>query len=422
MNTIVTLAFKDLRLLSRNYPALFWIAVFPLLTGLFFGAIFSGMGRPGSGSLPVAVVDEDDSDASRALIGRLEAMPALQVRRLPLAEAQAEVRSGKRVAYIVVPHGFRTATLFSGGQSPSLQIGVDPTRQAEAGYLQGMLMEAVYEGLQQQMANPEQMKKQLKESAESLKQADGLEPKQRESLEQFLGTLGKAMDGIDPNLYRAGQAARPVRIEEVPVALDEKRPPSAFAITFPQAILWGILGCVTSFAISIVSERVEGTFLRLQVAPVSWGQVLAGKGLACFLTCVAVAVVLLALGRLVLGVRVEDPAALALAVGCTALCFVGIMMLLSTLGRTQQAVAGAGWGVLMPLAMIGGGMIPLFVMPGWMKTASTVSPVRWGIMAMEGAIWRGSDWAETLQRCGVLVTVGAVCFALGVMLLSRQRA
>ena len=46
---------------------------------------------------------------------------------------------------------------------------------------------------------------------------------------------------------------------------------SKWDISFPQAMIWGILACAAGFAISIVRERKQGTFLRLQVAPVSRG-------------------------------------------------------------------------------------------------------------------------------------------------------
>jgi len=76
----------------------------------------------------------------------------------------------------------------------------------------------------------------------------------------------------------------------------------------------------------------------------------------------------------------------------------------------------------MPLAMLGGGMIPLFVMPAWLQTASNFSPVKWGIYALEGAIWRGLGPGELLTAWGILLAVGVVGFALGVKSLSRQDA
>jgi ABC-2 type transport system permease protein len=180
------------------------------------------------------------------------------------------------------------------------------------------------------------------------------------------------------------------------------------------------MGCVSAFSISIVTERVAGTFLRLRVAPLSLGQLLAGKGLACFLASSGVAFFLLTLGHFLFRVRLEDPVGLLLAIVSTACCFVGIMMLLSTLGKTEQGVAGAGWGILMPLAMLGGGMVPLIAMPAWMQTASNFSPIKWGILALEGAIWRDFSLAEMLFPCGILLGVGAACFALGVWNLARR--
>ena len=61
-------------------------------------------------------------------------------------------------------------------------------------------------------------------------------------------------------------------------------------------------------------------------------------------------------------------------------------------------------------------MIPLFVMPSWMQAVSNLSPVKWGILALEGATWRGFSAAEMAVPLGVLVLVGLAGFAPGVRL------
>ena len=125
------------------------------------------------------------------------------------------------------------------------------------------------------------------------------------------------------------------------------------------------------------------------------------------------------MGHLLFGVRLTNPLGLVLAILSISVCFVGMMMLLATLGKTEQGVAGAGWGILMPLAMLGGAMIPLIVMPPWMQTASNFSPIKWGIIGLEGAIWRGFDLADMLRPCAILVATGATCFVLGIKNLAR---
>jgi ABC-2 type transport system permease protein len=66
------------------------------------------------------------------------------------------------------------------------------------------------------------------------------------------------------------------------------------------------------------------------------------------------------------------------------------------------------------MAMIGGGMVPLFLMPPWLQTVSHLSPVKWAILTMEGAIWWGFSLTEMAVPCGILLAVGGGCFAIGV--------
>jgi ABC-2 type transport system permease protein len=196
---------------------------------------------------------------------------------------------------------------------------------------------------------------------------------------------------------------------------------SKWDISFPQAMLWGVLACAAGFAITLVRERKQGTFFRLQVAPVTRSQVLAGKAMACFVTVLCVIAVMVTLG-VWLGMRPRNPLLLALASVSVAICFVGIMNLMSVIGKTEEAVSGAAWGANMIMAMFGGAMVPLLFMPQFMKTLSDFSPVKWSIMALEGSIWRGFTPGEMFLPCGILIAVGVVCWTIGAIVLSRRTA
>jgi ABC-2 type transport system permease protein len=89
------------------------------------------------------------------------------------------------------------------------------------------------------------------------------------------------------------------------------------------------------------------------------------------------------------------------------------MMLVASLGRTEEAASGAGWALMMPMSMLGGGMIPLAMMPQWIQPFTYASPVRWAIISYEGAIWRGFSLAEMVLPCAILIGIGAVAFAIG---------
>jgi ABC-2 type transport system permease protein len=367
--------------------------------------------------LSLAVVDEDGSEASRAFLGRLRKSEALSVETLERAQAHDSVRLGKRSAYLVIPKGFGDSMPMFGGSSATLELGIDPSRKAEGGYLQGLLIQASFEGLRDQFMDPAKLRPQV---ADSLAEIDSgrakLPDAQRKVLVSFLQGLDGFLEEVDPQAYREkGPQLEPLKIQMIPMTENRMAPRSAYEISFPQAILWALIACSTSFALALVRERVGGTFLRLRAAPLSRSQILQGKGLACFLAAITGILFLLILGRLACGVRLDYPALLALAIPCSAACFVGIMVFVSVLGKTDQAVSGAGWGILMIFSMLGGGMVPLFVMPAWMQTLSDISPVKWSILALEGAIWRGFSLSEMLLPCGVLLAFGA-CFTILSML------
>ncbi len=76
--------------------------------------------------------------------------------------------------------------------------------------------------------------------------------------------------------------------------------------------------------------------------------------------------------------------------------------------------------LVMVLAMLGGCMVPAMFMPGFLQTVSFVSPVRWAILSIEGAIWREFSWSELMLPLGVLLSVGVLCFLTGNQILKRQ--
>jgi ABC-2 type transport system permease protein len=197
-------------------------------------------------------------------------------------------------------------------------------------------------------------------------------------------------------------------------------PHGASDIVFPQAILWALIGCAACFAVSLVGERNLGTYARLKALPVGRSSILAGKALSSLFASLGVALVMTVAAVLVFDVRVTSFPALIVALVSAALCFVGITMALSGLGRTEQAVAGAGWATLLLLAMLGGAMVPLSLMPEWLVSISHISPVKWGIQALEGATWRAFSPLELAVPCLTLLAMGLSSFLFGVVVLVQQ--
>ena len=416
MRTVVTIALKDIRLLSRDRAGFFWVLGFPFLMAIFFGSIFGGDG--GSGPIDVAAVDLDRSEYSGAFFRALRASEALRVVDAPLDSAQTLVRRGRLTAYVALLPGAGAALGFGGGDSGAIELGIDPSRRAERGYLKGLVTQAVFTAMQGQFGPGGGGSAMIHKSIESI-QADGTRsPEDRQRWTRVLSDLETFMTSLESSRATEGPADSTnalggPNIRTVDMTETREGPQSAYEITFPSSVMWALVGVCMSFAVSIVDERRRGTFHRLRIAPIPPWQIVAGKGLAAFLTAVGAASLLLLFGAVVFHIRIVNPLALAAALVAAAYCFTGVMMLISVLGRTHQAVAGAGWAVLLVMSMTGGGMVPLMAMPPWMQAVSNFSLVKWGVLALEGAIWRGFGWGEMAGPLAVLVGLGSIALAIG---------
>lgn len=422
MHAILALAVKDLRQLLRDRANAFFTFGFPLLLAIFFGVIFGGAGGGGSG-IAVVVVDQDSGDGATRLIADMQADSALTVTLMQdRAEGEAMVRRGKATACIVIPDGFSAGvgTILTGG-SMRIEMVVDPSRRAAAGLLTGKMNELGFRQFGRVMGDTDSMLAAVGGAKERVLASEQTDPVTKGLMSMMFDSIANvarranAPAGDDGDAAGGGGLAnwRPVDVVVRELKDESVRPRSSYEISFTQGVVWGLMGCVTAFGLSMAFERSRGTLLRLSVAPITKAHILAGKAISCFAACMAVQILLLAMGVLVFGVRVDSPVKLGAAFGAASAGFTGVMMLLAGLSKSEGAGAGMGRAVVLVLAMIGGGTVPLFFLPQFMQTVSKISPFTWATLAIEGAVWRGHSWAEMGLALGVLGAFGLVGFVVG---------
>ena len=416
MNKIVAMAAKDIHILFRDKLGFFFTVFFPLMMAIFFGAMFAGLSR-GPANIPIALVDQDRTAASGRFIERLEQASGLAVEQTPGEEALEQVRRGRTAVLVTLTPGFGAALDNPFVTTPEVEMTVDPTQFAVAGMVRGVLLEAAGAELQDLMSDPARLASANSQNSlffESLPPSDA-----RDQMLTFLDLSPRVSSLIDEMGLGAATGGNqgffgpPLEIEQTEVQAERPGPTNSYATSFAQAMLWTLIGGSVSFSMSIAIERSRGTLMRLLVAPITARHLLAAKGLACLGATLFTSSALITLGITVFDVRPTSYPLLALALLCGSICFCGIMMALSVIGGTEQAAAGIGWGLSLPLSMLGGGMVPLFLMPEWMQTLGNISPMKWTLMAYEGAIWRGFTLNEMLLPCAVLVAIGVLAFTLG---------
>ena len=388
----------------------------------------------------IAIVDMDDSEISNAFADSLKANENLNIEPDDLDAAKESVRKGRRVGLIVIPKGFGETAGIIWQTPPKIQMGMDPSRSAEAAMLQGFVMEAMGGLIGQRFNNPNEFRPMVDQTIKDIEESDDIGIVERQTLKTLFGSFDKMLDSmeqlqadeenddVDGDNSDSQMNIQFADIEYIDISREvdaesargqTKKLKSKWDISFPQAMMWGVLACCAGFAISIARENTMGTMVRLQAAPISRFQILSGKALACFLTVLGVVTFMTLLGLFV-GMRPGSYPKLILASLCVAACFVGIMMTMAVLGKTEQSINGIGWAINMVMAMAGGAMVPVMFMPGFMQKMSVLSPVKWSILSIEGAIWRDFSYYELMLPCGILLLTGTAGMLIGTAILKRR--
>lgn len=171
-------------------------------------------------------------------------------------------------------------------------------------------------------------------------------------------------------------------------------------------------GTLTNLAVTLTYLREYGQLKRLLVTPLPrsayLGSRVVASGIVSLLTCVVLGVV----GRLVYGVSLEQPAALALAmllilaVGSALGVFATVVM------RSESAAAPIANAIGLPLMLASGVFFPLTSTPAWFAQLADYLPFTRAV-SLATAAYENEATAATML--GAVVTSGAWAVAAGAL-------
>lgn len=429
VQNILVLAGKDLKTMRRDRVAAFFYYGFPVLYAILVGYLMSGIVGIGvglyRGTVSVAVVDLDGSEASAAYINRLASSAELKIHTVDMEAAQDAMRRRKCAAYLILKPGFaETSWQLAIGENPDMQLVTDKSRPAEAQIARGMvymrLMDHIREYYLGHVFDNLQQNARLRTLCRAYLQADTDIPAAQKT--QLLDLMS-AWEEMDRRAKSEGapRTLNPWLMGESAEFKNTSLLRDVFPITFPQGVIWAMLFSTAFFAESLVSERTGGTLPRLHMAPLTRLHLLAGKGLACMVNCMIASLLLFVVGILFFKIQPDSYTLLLLSLLSAALCFSGMMMLLACVGKTPAAVTGISLATLIVMAMLGGAAVPEVVMPPAARTITNYVPVKWAIMALEGPIRRDFSLGELAPYYLRLILLGAACYGAGVWVLGRSR-
>jgi ABC-type Na+ efflux pump permease subunit len=385
---------KDLQLFFTDRRSVIVSFAVPIAIASFFGSIFSGPSRNSEPvRIAVALVDEDASAISSAIVSGLEGDRNLKVARSAADEAREAVRRGKTSVAIVIPKGFGSAAgdaFFGGGTRPQMPMLYDPSRATELAMVRGITTEHVMQAVSREMFGGAQGRAYLERTLPQI-ESSGMDADRRRALVELLRSAQRfytdtpSQDGARP----AG-ITMPYAVDEVAVTAGANVAYNGYAHSFAGMGIQFLLFAMANLGVEMLLERQRGLWKRLRSAPVSRLTLLTGKAASGTIIALTTLWVSFAFAMIVFGVRIEGSALgfVAVSLAC-ALMAATFGLLVAALGSTPATARGVTTLAVLMMVMLGGAWVPTFIFPAWLQQATLVVPVRWAVDGLDAMTWRG---------------------------------
>jgi ABC-2 type transport system permease protein len=177
--------------------------------------------------------------------------------------------------------------------------------------------------------------------------------------------------------------------------------PNAAQHNVPSWTIFAMFFVVLSLGSSVVREKLNGTFVRLKTLPTNymvalWSKQLTYLGVTLVQTALifAIGVWLFPwIGLPVLHLPADGWGLLVVTLIC-GWCAVSYAICVGVYANTQEQATGFGAISVIILAVIGGLMVPSFVMPDSLKTFMNLSPLHWCLEAYYGLFLEGGRLSD----------------------------
>ncbi len=449
---IGTLAAKDLRVLLRDRRAAVVLLAMPVVFIFVLGvALGEGFGQKPDNRLRITVVLEDrgppPGDApppdsagkpvttwAQVVLRDLEQTAGIRLDMCDRDTAERLVARGDRAAILVFGPDFSTRIgqcsflddkyLKRAGLNPFFRDGVDLaaldlTVLRDPTQLTGSaIIEQVAQVTMLRVVLPWMIGRAFEEVGKQLPIAVPL-----------LKTLFAKYDLQAKTWLKLTRSTPPVEVKESSVAAYQEPATGAFQrgslryqILVPSLTVTFAFFLVVTAGWLFVGERRLGTLVRLRVAPLSRGQILAGKTLPCFAVSLVQGFVLLAAGKLIFGMSWgPQPLWLFPVVVSTSVAATGLALLIACVARTESQVAVYGTLLVLVLAGVSGCLMPRDLMPEAMKTWSKITPHAWALDAYNQLLLNPKpEIAIVVAACGALLAFGVGFLVAGWLWLNLE--
>lgn len=202
--------------------------------------------------------------------------------------------------------------------------------------------------------------------------------------------------------------------------------PNSVQQNVPGWTIFALFWIVQILALNIITERRSGAFKRILISPVSSFQFFAGKIIPFFLINMLQALCMLAIGVFILPLFGCPPLVIqnlpALLILTAAISIVAISMgiFFASVCRTVFLAASLSASIMIILAVLGGIMVPRFVMPRAMQTMSLFVPHGWALDGYLNILVKNYSLMQILPNIGMLLLFATVFIVISLPYFKRS--
>ena len=218
-------------------------------------------------------------------------------------------------------------------------------------------------------------------------------------------------------------------IQEIPLSSNnEKVILNSTQHNVPAWTIFAMFFVVISLAGSIVREKSSGSFIRLKTLPTNYFIGLLSKQITYLIVTFLQAAVIFVIGIYIFplinlpGLHLpRDIAGLVLVTLVCGWCAVSYAMCVGIFAHTQEQANAFGSISIVILSIIGGLMIPSFIMPGSFKSLMAISPLHWCLQAYYGLFLEGGRLKDVSINILSLLLITLALQAIAVLALKRKK-
>jgi ABC-2 type transport system permease protein len=361
---------KEFRQIRRDTRSLIFMIFLPAFLLIMFGFALNFDVK----HVPLAIVDQDGSRASRELVTKFRTTEYFDVKAVLERTGDLDgLMARERIrAALVVPESFAEDLL--AGRSPSVQFLLDGANamsgSTAAGYAAAIL----------------------------------------QSYSQRITLAAMARHGF-------GGMVLPLETE-VRVWYNPELRSARFLVPGLMAFILMVV-LTTSTAFSIVREKERGTMEQISVSPLRPAALIVGKLIPYVLISLVSAHLVLGLGWVLFGVAVKGSYfLLLLSMVLFLVCGLGQGLLISAITRTQQvAFLLSIILTILPTFILSGFVFPIRNMPAVIQPITFIIPARYFLVALRAIILKGAGFPAFWDQILALAVFGVLSLVLSSVLL-----